>query len=562
MFLYLLLHKVGPDSQGLTKKRWYQLNANGRLDDPAEFYRLVYYGGVHEDLRKEVWPYLLGHYAFGTNKAQRQRQDTNAKHFYETTMSEWLAVEAIVRQREKEKAARALAKLSSGSNSGNERTVRPANPDAGGELENEVFDDESDMSDLEFDDEQRQQRQHNDEAAGFLNVGPIPRAMKTSTDSGHVDEGIDELDEDERRERELEREREQKKVNSNQNQYQLTEKDLQPSCSNSTASSYETVGGAPQQSVLSPEFLSADDLQAQLPHDEDAGKSQPKASTSAALANEERSPRQENNVEQMAPLVEQPEGNNEQLAPLAEQPEGNGEELAPLVELPEGEQLAPLAEQPEGNGEQLAPLAEQPEGNGEQLAPLVDQPEANGEQLAPLVEQPEGNAPNLDALNLEAHNLDAPNLDAPNRDAPNLDALQEPACGSPASSNGGVYTVICFTYPSRSQALTCVFNFQAELLDNFALNLHRIEKDVQRCDRNYWYFANENLDKLRNVITTYVWEHQDIGYMQGMCDLVAPLLVIFDDEALTYSCFRNLMDRMLDNFPNGRAMDAHFANMR
>lgn len=28
---------------------------------------------------------------------------------------------------------------------------------------------------------------------------------------------------------------------------------------------------------------------------------------------------------------------------------------------------------------------------------------------------------------------------------------------------------------------------------------------------------------------TYVWEHLDIGYVQGMCDLVAPLLVIFDD---------------------------------
>lgn len=437
---------MAPDAQGLTKKRWYQLNATGRLEDSAEFYRLVYYGGVHEDLRKEVWPYLLGHYAFGTTKAQRQRQDTNAKHFYETTMSEWLAVEAIVRQREKEKAARALAKLSSGSNSGNERTVRPAHPEVGGELENEVFDDESDMSDLEFDDEQRQQRQHNDEAAGFLNVGPIPRAMKTSTDSGHVDEGIDDLDEEERREREREREREQKKVNSNQNQYQLTEKDLQPSCSNSTASSYETVGGAPQRSVLSPEFLSADDLQAQLPHDEDAARSQPRASTSAAVAaNEERSPRQDNNVEQMAPLVEQPgEINNEELAPLAEQPEGNNEELAPLVELPQGEQLAPPAEQPEGNGEPL-------------VAPLAEQPEANVEQLAPLVEQPEAIAPNLDALNLEAHNLDAPNLDAPNRDAPNLDALQEPVCGSPASSNGGVYTVICFTHPSRSLDLMSAF---------------------------------------------------------------------------------------------------------
>lgn len=50
--------------------------------------------------------------------------------------------------------------------------------------------------------------------------------------------------------------------------------------------------------------------------------------------------------------------------------------------------------------------------------------------------------------------------------------------------------------------------------------------------------------------------------MQGMCDLVAPLLVIFDDEALSYGCFCHLMKRMIDNFPIGGAMDMHLANMR
>lgn len=50
--------------------------------------------------------------------------------------------------------------------------------------------------------------------------------------------------------------------------------------------------------------------------------------------------------------------------------------------------------------------------------------------------------------------------------------------------------------------------------------------------------------------------------MQGMCDLLAPLLVIFDDESLSYGCFCRLMERMIENFPNGCAMDMHFANMR
>ena len=64
------------------------------------------------------------------------------------------------------------------------------------------------------------------------------------------------------------------------------------------------------------------------------------------------------------------------------------------------------------------------------------------------------------------------------------------------------------------------------------------------------------------IFFRYVWEHLDTGYMQGMCDLVAPLLVIFDDEATTYSCFCRLMSRMSANFPYGGAMDQHFANMR
>lgn len=45
---------------------------------------------------------------------------------------------------------------------------------------------------------------------------------------------------------------------------------------------------------------------------------------------------------------------------------------------------------------------------------------------------------------------------------------------------------------------------QPELLDLYTVNLHRIEKDVQRCDRNYWYFTPANLEKLRNVMCRWL----------------------------------------------------------
>lgn len=80
-------------------------------------------------------------------------------------------------------------------------------------------------------------------------------------------------------------------------------------------------------------------------------------------------------------------------------------------------------------------------------------------------------------------------------------------------------------------------------------------------------YHHENLSSFQSLFLCfserYVWEHLKLGYMQGMCDLVAPLLVIFDDESLTYSCFCLLMERMGSNFPHkGGAMDTHFANMR
>nr|AFJ24758.1 small G protein signaling modulator-1 [Schmidtea mediterranea] len=74
--------------------------------------------------------------------------------------------------------------------------------------------------------------------------------------------------------------------------------------------------------------------------------------------------------------------------------------------------------------------------------------------------------------------------------------------------------------------------------------------------------GSTNLKKLRNIMITWVWENIEIGYVQGMCDILAPLLVILDNEALTHACFTKLMKRMIHNFPQmGSNMDENLRTM-
>jgi len=52
----------------------------------------------------QVWPFLLGYYKFGSSESSRQQQDESAHQQYEHSMSEWLAIEAIITQRDRETA--------------------------------------------------------------------------------------------------------------------------------------------------------------------------------------------------------------------------------------------------------------------------------------------------------------------------------------------------------------------------------------------------------------------------------------------------------------------------
>ncbi|XP_017678156.1 PREDICTED: small G protein signaling modulator 2 isoform X5 [Lepidothrix coronata] len=367
----LVNHNIVPPDRpcsatgGLTKEVWSKYQKDKKNYKELELLRRVYYGGVQHEIRKEVWPFLLGHYKFGMAKKEMDQVDADIALQYQKVMAEWKACEVVVKQREKESHSATLAKFSSGS-SIDSHVQRLIHRDS--TISNDVF-----ISVDETDSVEREPKGQDEPP--FPAVPPdTPAPAAVEFDS--PDSGL-------------------------------------PSSRN-----YSVASG-----ILS----SIDDGQS-----------------------------------------------------------GSFEEGA----------------EEEGSAEVGRTDPGTPRVQRAKAVVLQSQDSVSEEQLCSQV-----------------------------------DYLMDVAS-------------------------VCAASYTIELLDTVALNLHRIDKDVQRCDRNYWYFTAENLEKLRNVMCSYVWEHLEVGYVQGMCDLLAPLMVILDNDQLAYSCFSHLMKRMSQNFPNGGAMDTHFANMR
>ncbi|XP_043910345.1 small G protein signaling modulator 2 isoform X1 [Protopterus annectens] len=357
-------------SGGLSKDVWSKYQKDMKNYKELELLRLVYYGGVQHDIRKEVWPFLLGHYKFGMRKKDMNQVDENIAAKYQKVVAEWKACEVVVKLREKETQSAILAKFSSGSS-----------------IDSHV-----------------QHLLHRD-----------------STISNDVFVSLDELDATDR----------------------------------------------PRK------------------HHDDPSTTIVPADTPGAVA-EERPP-----MEFDSPDSGLPSSRNYSVA------SGHSHVLSSI----DGSQSLSLEECAEdAPNNELVRQGHTTEHTSEHQDSVIDE-----EQLCSPPEYP-------------------------------------------AAENA-----------NKSLSVT---SYTIELLDAVALNLHRIDKDVQRCDRNYWYFTTANLERLRNIMCSYVWEHLDVGYVQGMCDLLAPLMVVLDNEPLAYSCFSQLMKRMSQNFPNGGAMDTHFANMR
>lgn len=80
-----------------------------------------------------------------------------------------------------------------------------------------------------------------------------------------------------------------------------------------------------------------------------------------------------------------------------------------------------------------------------------------------------------------------------------------------------------------------------------------LEKDVNRTDRTMPFYAganNPNLELLSDILMTYIMYNFDLGYVQGMSDLLSPILAVLGNEVEAFWCFVGFMNIMVSVFFN------------
>ncbi|CAH01013.1 GTPase-activating protein GYP7 [Kluyveromyces lactis] len=63
-----------------------------------------------------------------------------------------------------------------------------------------------------------------------------------------------------------------------------------------------------------------------------------------------------------------------------------------------------------------------------------------------------------------------------------------------------------------------------------------------------WEIKNPHLQALKNILISYNIYNPNLGYVQGMTDLLSLIYFVLQDEALSFWCFVNFMNRMERNF--------------
>ena len=60
--------------------------------------------------------------------------------------------------------------------------------------------------------------------------------------------------------------------------------------------------------------------------------------------------------------------------------------------------------------------------------------------------------------------------------------------------------------------------------------------------------TNVHLEQMKDMLLTYNEYNRDLGYVQGMSDLLAPIYAVMQDDAIAFWGFQHFMDRMERNF--------------
>ncbi|PKA48873.1 hypothetical protein AXF42_Ash016389 [Apostasia shenzhenica] len=92
---------------------------------------------------------------------------------------------------------------------------------------------------------------------------------------------------------------------------------------------------------------------------------------------------------------------------------------------------------------------------------------------------------------------------------------------------------------------------QAKRFTKFRERRGLIEKDVVRTDRSIPYYEgddNLHVTALHDILLTYSFYNFDLGYCQGMSDLLSPILFVMRDESEAFWSFVALMERLGPNF--------------
>nr|XP_022906269.1 TBC1 domain family member 15-like isoform X2 [Onthophagus taurus] len=114
-----------------------------------------------------------------------------------------------------------------------------------------------------------------------------------------------------------------------------------------------------------------------------------------------------------------------------------------------------------------------------------------------------------------------------------------------------VYKIKEAEYFKMKKQWMSMSKFQEDNFSDYRDRKSIIEKDVNRTDRHMDFYGgddNVHLQQLHDILMTYVMYNFDLGYVQGMSDLLSPILYLMQSEIDAFWCFAGFMEKVNNNF--------------